>query len=323
MVQSELVAIFNELLGQKARLRKNGSQATYHCPFCTDRNLVTQKLELAIAGPRMGSYHCWRCDTKGQSFGSLLKKLDAPPSARQAVFKLTGDIRLARHQNVALDASVVRLPPEFKPLAVPKTTPEYKNALAYVKRRGLTREDILRYNVGYCEDGPYEHHIIIPSYDAKGVLNFFIGRRYYDTVGTIPHKKPDVPMSDIIGFECFVNWNEPVVLVEGVFNAITIRKNAIPLFGKYPSKKLLETLHFRHVKKVYVCLDSDADGDAFKLCQRLFKREGIPSYFVHLVGGKDANEIGFHNVWSCIRSAIEIDDTILLAKEQGRDIYSL
>lgn len=307
-------------MGQKAVIRKGGTQAVYFCPSCHHHK---RKLEIAISGPAIGKYNCWVCHFRGLGFGSLLKKLNAPYSARQAIFKLTGDIRLARHQNVALDASVVRLPPEFKPLAVPKTTPEYKNALAYLKKRGITREDILRYNIGYCESGEYEHHIIIPSYDAKGALNFFMGRRYYTDDPGIPHKKPDVPMSDIVGFECFVNWNEPIILVEGVFNAITIRRNAIPLFGKYPSKKLLEMMHFCHVKKVYVCLDTDAETDAFNLCRRLLKREGIPSYYVRLTGGKDANEIGFQKTWNCIQSAIEIDDMILLAKEQGRDIYNL
>lgn len=314
MVQSELVAIFNELLGQKARLRKNGSQATYHCPFCTDRNLVTQKLELAIAGPRMGSYHCWRCDTKGQSFGSLLKKLDAPSSARQAVFKLTGDIRLARHQNVALDASVVRLPPEFKPLAVPKTTPEYKNALAYVKRRGLTREDILRYNVGYCEDGPYEHHIIIPSYDAKGVLNFFIGRRYYDTTAAIPHKKPEVPM-DLVGFESFVNYKEPINLCEGVFDAFAIRNNAVPLFGKYPSRKLRESMLTNGTRRVNMVLDNDALEDAIKNCKMLM-RLGIEVYLVNLPG-KDPAVLGFEKTHECIRNAQPFTEDDLLKHALG------
>ncbi len=314
MVQSELVAIFNELLGQKARLRKNGSQATYHCPFCTDRNLVTQKLELAIAGPRMGSYHCWRCDTKGQSFGSLLKKLDAPPSARQAVFKLTGDIRLARHQNVALDASVVRLPLEFKPLAVPKTTPEYKNALAYVKRRGLTREDILRYNVGYCEDGPYEHHIIIPSYDAKGVLNFFIGRRYYDSTTAIPHKKPEVPM-DLVGFESFVNYKEPINLCEGVFDAFAIRNNAVPLFGKYPSRKLRESMLTNGTRRVNMVLDNDALEDAIKNCKMLM-RLGIEVYLVNLPG-KDPAVLGFEKTHECIRNAHPFTEDDLLKHALG------
>ena len=179
MVQSELTALFKELLGQQARIRKGGVQATYHCPFCVDKNLATNKLEIAVGGDRIGSYHCWRCDTKGATFGSLLYKLQAPPNYRDAILKLTGDIRMARYAKA--DPTFLNLPSEFHPISKPRIMPEYKNALAYLKRRGITREDILRYNIGYCESGEYEHHIIIPSYDAKGELNFFIGRRYYNS----------------------------------------------------------------------------------------------------------------------------------------------
>jgi hypothetical protein len=137
-----------------------------------------------------------------------------------------------------------------------------------------------------------------------------MGRRYYTDDPGIPHKKPDVSMN-VIGFESFINWDEPPVLVEGAFNAITIRRNAIPLFGKFPSKKLYETLLENHVEKVYICLDSDAEPDAISICERLL-RLGIVPYMVNLIGGKDANEIGFYNSWQCIRSAIEIDTTELL-----------
>ena len=40
----------------------------------------------------------------------------------------------------------------------------------------------------------------------------------------------------------FINCNVPIVLVEGVFDAIAIRNNAIPLLGKFPSKTLVKRL---------------------------------------------------------------------------------
>ena len=44
-------------------------------------------------------------------------------------------------------------------------------------------------------------------------------------------KNPQVS-KDIVGFELHINWNYPVCLVEGAFDAIAIKRNAIPLFGK-------------------------------------------------------------------------------------------
>jgi hypothetical protein len=314
LVQSELIAILNNVFGQVGRLRKGGTQLMYHCPVCPDKNPITQKLELAIGGPKIGNYHCWRCNFRGKSFGSLLRKLNASQHYRDALFKLTGDIRIARNQTIDATSGVVTLPSEFNPMSNPKVTPEYKNAMAYLKRRGVLKEDILRYNIGCCEEGEYEHHIIIPSYDAKGDLNFFIGRRYYDD-GFVPHKKPDVPMSDIIGFECFVNWNEPISLCEGVFDAISIRNNAVPLFGKYPSKKLREAMLVNGTKRVNMILDNDAMEDSLKNC-KMFLALGIEVCLVEL-DGKDPAILGFEKVHQCIRNAKPFTEDDLLKHALG------
>ena len=95
--------------------------------------------------------------------------------------------------------------------------------------RGIRPADIVKYNIGYCEGGEYSNRIIIPSYDSEGVLNYFVSRAIYD--GPMKYKNPKVS-KDVIGFDLFINWKEPIVLCEGVFDAITIRRNAIPLFGK-------------------------------------------------------------------------------------------
>jgi len=119
---------------------------------------------------------------------------------------------------------------------------------------------------------------------------------------------------NIVGFESFINYSKPLILVEGPFNAITIRNNAIPLFGKYPSKKLYEAIVRNKVKTVYVCLDRDAEKDAMSLCERLLKLNVVP-YLVTLQDGKDPNEIGFDKTWKCIKSAKEADFSFLINKK--------
>ena len=307
-VQNQLHQIFNEVLGQSARVRKGGWQLTYHCPFCADKNLATQKLEVAVAGPATGNYHCWRCNARGKSFGSLLRKLNSPTKYRDAIFKLTGDIKLLRSKKKKYHD--LEIPAEFIPIYTPQKGPEYKNALNYLIRRGITKEDIIRYNIGYCEEGSYAYHIIIPSYDSNGILNFFIGRRYYTTDGVCPHKKPDVSMN-IVGFESFLNYNEPVNLCEGVFDALTIRNNAVPLFGKYPSKKLQENLIHNKTKRVNIILDNDAMKDAIRNCELMIKL-GIEVALVKL-DGKDPSVIGFEKIHELIRQAKPIEFRELLA----------
>lgn len=302
LVKSEIINLLNRALGQTPKLRKGGDQLVYFCSVCHHHK---RKMEICLKdGPNFGMFNCWTCGTTG-NLKKLLSIIDAPSSDINALYGLTSDIEKIRKKlTKRVPKSDISLPSEFLPLADVKTTPEYKNAICYLKRRGIGMDDIIRYNIGYCEDGEYSNHIIIPSYDAKGKLNFFIGRRYYDTEGVIPFKKPIASM-DIVGFELLINYNEPLILVEAAFNAITIRNNAIPLFGKFPSSKLYESMIINGVKTVYVCLDSDARKEAISVCDKLL-RLGITPYFVRM-DGKDPNEVGFEKMCQHIRNAEEYD----------------
>lgn len=309
LVQSQIVALLNELLNQTARLRKGGNQAVYFCPCCRH---YKRKLEINL---ETGQWHCWTCNIKGSYLGSFLTKVKASQSQRDRMATLTGDLRLAqRRQPKEKSSNEVSLPEEFIPLCQPQKSIEYKNAVSYLKRRGIIREDILRYNIGYCEEGDYAFHIIVPSYDANGNLNFFMGRRYYDVEGAIPHKKPECSMN-IIGFESFVNYEEPLNLCEGVFDAIAIRNNGIPLFGKYPSKKLREKMILNKVRHVNIVLDDDAYSDSVRNYELLTK--DVPGVEVKIVSlhGKDPSAIGFLKTREMILAARPFDESDLMAYE--------
>ena len=61
----------------------------------------------------------------------------------------------------------------------------------------------------------------------------------------------------------------PVVLVEGMFDAIAVRRNSIPLLGKIMSDKLKQVLIETKPPEVYVMLDRDAQKEAMKIEQYL------------------------------------------------------
>jgi DNA primase len=98
----------------------------------------------------------------------------------------------------------------------------------------------------------------------------------------------------------FVNWNEPIVLVEGVFDAIAVRNNVIPLLGKFPSKTLVKRLVEKKVKQIYVALDEDARQDAVKLSKFLMDY-GISTYLLDMKD-KDPSELGFKQFWNKINN---------------------
>jgi DNA primase len=157
--------------------------------------------------------------------------------------------------------------------------------------REIRLEDIVKYNIGYCDSGEYQDKIIIPSYDNHGKLNFFVGRSFYET--KFKHKNPKVS-KNIIGFELLINWDTPIILCEGAFDAIAIRRNAIPLFGKSIQSELEKKIIGNSVKKLYICLDSDAIKNAIGLAKK-FMSYGIQTHLVAL-DNRDASELGYEQI---------------------------
>ena len=98
--------------------------------------------------------------------------------------------------------------------------------------------------------------VIIPSYDKDGTLNYFTGRSF-EQDPFIKYRNPECSR-DIIPFELFINWDSPLVLCEGPFDAMAIKRNAIPLLGKNIQSNLLKRIVQSTVKKIYIALDTDA-----------------------------------------------------------------
>jgi len=288
MYNLQLLTILEKVMGKSYQL-KNGEHAFY-CPFCNHHkkkmqvNLETQK------------YHCWVCNEGGYKIGILLRKIGASKHIIKEVLQLLNDY-IGYEKDKKETAHDVSLPKEYKPLYIKSDDVIYRNAMHYLRKRGIGPKEILRYSIGYCADGIYGNRVIIPSYDEDGKLNYFIARDIFPN-SRFKYKNP--PMSkDTVVFELFINWNEPIVLVEGSFDAIAVRKNVIPLLGKFPSKSLVKKLVTKKVKKVYVALDTDAKKDAAKLVQFLMD-SGIEAYLLSMKE-KDPSELGFEEFWNRVK----------------------
>tara|TARA_B100000676_G_C17559204_1_gene571379 strand:- start:35 stop:634 length:600 start_codon:yes stop_codon:yes gene_type:complete len=171
---------------------------------------------------------------------------------------------------------------------VKSNSPIYKHALKYLKSRNISEDDMIKYSIGYCEEGLYSNRIIIPSYDEEGKLNFFVGRDIFDS--KLKYRNSPTP-KDIIGFELFVNWKEPILLVEGALDAISTKINSIPLFGKTIMNNLKRKILEKKVKTLYVALDNDAVKDSMKIVEELMN-EGIKVHMIKMTE-KDPNDIGY------------------------------
>ena len=290
MYKYELVTLLEKVL-MKSYQMKNGEHA-FHCPFC---NHHKKKLQVNCETQK---WHCWVCNKGGYKIGILLRKINAPKNIISEVLKILGDYRGVSKDKEEVTKYDVSLPQCYKPLWKKSTEPLYKNAIHYLKGRGIGPIDILRYSIGFCSSNGYSNRIIIPSYDVDGKLNYFMARDMFPN-SKFKYKNP--PMSkDTVGFEMFINWKEPIILVEGVFDAIAIRNNAIPLLGKFPSKTLVMRLVEKQVKKIYVALDEDARKDAIKLSKFLMDY-GIETYLLNMKD-KDPSELGFSKFWEILQN---------------------
>jgi hypothetical protein len=275
----------------------------FHCPFC---NHHKPKLEVQMVTSEKGEnpWECWVCHTRGRTIKSLLRQLRIPPEQANGIVSLVRKGDRADYQF----EQILELPKEFKPLAQASSQSIIGNKVKkYLYARGLTDYDFLKYNIGYCTSGEYSGRIIIPSYDSNNKLNFFITRTYENAYSK--YKNPSTSR-DLIIFENMINWSQPVVIVEGVFDAMAVKRNAIPILGKTMSKNLIKSILSERVKEVYVALDKDALKDAVSICQKLLSM-GKKVFMVDMED-KDPSEMGFEKITQKINQARELTTSDLI-----------
>lgn len=268
------------------------------------------KLEINI---ETHQYQCWICGGqengfKGKNLVKLLKKINTHPDKINEMRSLTGNTNVKGKKEYTYEQ--VKLPKEFKSI-LNNSSITAKRAWNYLKSRNITEDDILKYNIGYCDEGTYNNTIVIPSYDKDGRLNYFTTRSF-DKYSKIKYKNPEASRN-IIPFELFINWDLPIILCEGPFDAIAIKRNAIPLFGKEIQSELMKKIISSKVKKIYIALDKDAIKKAIQSAEYLLN-QGKEVYLVEL-NDKDPSKLGFVEFTKYIQTVTELTQYNLIEKK--------
>ena len=298
-----LGSIENVLGKSQKRARDNYA---FHCPFCNHRK---PKLEINMVTNEEGKnfWECWVCKSRGQSIYSLVKQLKLPKSEAQEVLKYVKKGLKYEYKN----DDVVELPKEFQPLVTASNTSIIANKIRkYLNERGLSHNDFIKYNIGYTTTGDYGGRIIIPSYSESNRLNYFVGRTYEGAY--FKYKNPEAS-KDIVFFENLINWDKPVILCEGAFDAMSIRRNAVPILGKSLSPALWKRLLTGKLTDIYIALDTDAQVQALEIAEKLIAA-GFRVFLIELLG-KDPSEMGFKQFTELVQNATELDfSKIMLQK---------
>jgi DNA primase len=263
MDESEaIVELLEEVLGDHGLHYPNRGQISFNCPVCDDgRN--KHNLEVNYID---NVYKCWSCGDSEGTHGALGK-----------IFDNYGNRKQKKLYNVLKPETVVKREKKKKNLKLPEgftlfkdsssVYPVRRQAMNYLKNRGVTDEMIEKYNIGFCDKGDHAGRIVIPSYDKKGELNYYIARSW-NPMSRAKYKNPIAEKDKIIFWENLIDWNQDIFLVEGAFDGLFL-ENSIPMLGKHMSELLFETIYNNAKKNVIICLDGDAWENSVKLYHEL------------------------------------------------------
>jgi DNA primase len=257
-----LVELLEEVLGDHGLHYPNRGQISFNCPVCDDdsnkHNLEVNYID--------NVYKCWSCSESEGTHGSLGK-----------LFDKYGNRKQKKLYNVLKPETVVKREKKKKTLRLPDGFTLFKNssqvypirrqAINYLYNRGISDYMIEKYQIGFCDKGDHAGRIVIPSYDGKGELNYYIARSW-SPMSKAKYRNPEVEKDKIIFWESLIDWNKDIFLVEGAFDGLFL-DNAIPMLGKHMSQLLFETIYTKAKGDITICLDADAIKNAIKLYHEL------------------------------------------------------
>ena len=282
-MHSDKLQILEEILGS---FYCSNDEHLFFCPYCKHH-----KRKLSVNIPK-NTYKCWVCDSRSRNIYNLIRRFGSYSHKKHwRSFEKTVD--LSEFDNIFEEKKAdeviqtIKLPGEYTCLANKNLPSTANNALKYLKKRGITSYDILKWKIGYCENGEYKNRITIPSFNLDGRCDYFVARTY--TEDWLKYKNPPVSRN-IVFNELMINWNEPITLVEGIFDAITA-ENSVPLLGSTLNthSKLFRAI-LTHSKRVYVALGHDAEKKALNIIKSLISY-GIEVYKINTSDYEDVAEM--------------------------------
>ena len=224
---------FAELMGFK-KIKETSGWVMCSCPFApagyhkggTDNS---PSFGMSVQSP--SRYHCFSCHNKGLL--SLLPQklhhlnlLDDPSKARLFLFQHEDFSSVYDPDNTNALFDIAPVPEHFAKL-FRHPIPDF-----FLKQRGLSKETIDRYNLGYDK---FSMRVVIPVYHPKGYIAGYRGR---DATG---HKKvkyksytdyhPDNKDPKAAGVWYLMHEKlpekAPLILVEGEFDALLLKQTGI------------------------------------------------------------------------------------------------
>lgn len=241
-----------------------------NCPECLSRTGKADYKQALAINVRSGVFWCWKCQVKGR----LQNAPELPPE----------DDRDPRDTIIS--------PPEGYVTLASKDGQEslsLEPARRYAAKR-CPPEMWLDTGIGACSRGPYAGRVIIPILDEDDLTWLgWVGRTWYPSDKAYTYPKGMNRGNMLYNPRALrEDTEEPILVVEGVFDALWLWPNAVAILGK-ASELQMEALATTS-RPVVIVLDGDAWMEAYAMMLRL-RHHGRVAGYVRLPPKLDPDEV--------------------------------
>jgi len=162
-----------DIVGRYVQLKKGGANYMGLCPF------HNEKSPSFTVSPTKQFYHCFGCGAHGTAIGFLIEYsgmgfVDAVKDLAQNVGMVVpdNDDKIPPQQRAAQQAQSLAMTDALTQACAYYRAQlrEAPNAIAYLKKRGLTGEVAARFGMGYAPSGWDNLRSVFPDYDALALV---------------------------------------------------------------------------------------------------------------------------------------------------------
>lgn len=332
-------------LAQEDPYSETSTEFRYECPFCH-----SSRVKFYISKDT-GLYICFNCSRQG-SLVTLVKDLTGL-SFTESLSYLQDDWQVDGQYTYTPDAdtsfytqlletldtdalttttpslTAPALPTNTKLLMTNFSNPEAFPFFNYLKKRGLSLQQIKQQQICYVVTGtfrtqdkenPINNSIIFPTFNEQGQMIYWNSRSieidpYIKSINA-PALENEYSRKDVIYNLNQVTARSRVVVCEGVFNALTVNFPptvvGVATFGKNVTDKQIQLLRAKDglITSYYLFLDEDARVEQIKLAQRM-NNGGISQHKIYLVNNhssQDANDLGSRQSLLLVKHAKPMTD---------------
>ncbi len=234
-------------------------------------------------------YRCLRCGTKGR-------------------VKVIPDYLLRTGGILEKQEVTTFQPPDhFTPLASATQSIAFQTPVNYLASRGISKRIVAEAGIGACMAGKFAWRVVVPIFARKGHTWLGYSARDWTNRSPLRYRYPSGMQRGKILYNAAAldsPSKEPIIAVEGVFDALPYWPHAVAFLGK-PSGEQKEML-LETERPIVVVLDGDAWRESWALAERL-KLAGKKAAMVRLMPKTDPNSVNRKWLVQEARKAIRED----------------